>query len=240
MNKNIFKRGDIVECINNNNVPELKIGKHYIVKRSNDSFIYLGEGDCCGFTHIRFKLVHPEPYNGLIVENITGSLHKIVQEIFFSFGYGWPNCGGNSNSYFNPGAHYKKYIFYFCDQKESEKSTMYLTTVDNKDNFITLDATKDLNKLMEHLQNYKDGKYDSKTPPEINGYKAEYKEGDATIKFGCAMIDISMLRGINDVLKKSICGNGSVKSIKLDSGVELNEKNVLDILSYVDSVNGVK
>jgi len=68
--------------------------------------------------------------------------------------------------------------------------------------------------------------------PIINGYKGKLIEPDRDlIEFGCAQISIQLLKR----LTLSHNGNRTIKSIKLDSGVEITMEQIKQIIKYIEN-----
>lgn len=74
------------------------------------------------------------------------------------------------------------------------------------------------------------------TPPEIHGYKAVYTTGGATVNFGCAGIDLGIIRDASQLMEKVRVGTRQVFGITLSSGKALSREQVTKILAYVAAV----
>lgn len=147
--KNPFKAGDKVKCIDNTGMEQyLQLNSVYTADDAySDGIIIDGEY----FSDTRFKLVLTMPPAGLVVENITGNLHKIVQEIFFSFGYKWV-INDDKPVFFEKAL--DKYIFCFFKSPlgMDRPGVIYHGSRKNfESGFVILDPRKDLSKLVEHL-----------------------------------------------------------------------------------------
>lgn len=76
----------------------------------------------------------------------------------------------------------------------------------------------------------------SPIPPEIHGYKAIYSPGAPTVDFGCAHIDLGIIREAHDLMEKSRTGTRQVFGITLSSGKTLSREQVTKILGYIAAV----
>lgn len=78
---------------------------------------------------------------------------------------------------------------------------------------------------------------EEKTLPKINGYESKYEHGVVT--YGCAKFNQywfeEILKLHNSVLKFEGVGTRHLKSIKLDSGVEITMEQVKQIVEYINS-----
>lgn len=74
------------------------------------------------------------------------------------------------------------------------------------------------------------------TPPEIHGHKAVYLVGNAHVDFGCAHIDLGIIREARELMEKSRTGTRQVFGITLSSGKTLSREQVTKILGYVTAV----
>ncbi len=105
----------------------------------------------------------------------------------------------------------------------------------HKPDAIHLDAKTEMGKLIDLLDEMK--KPPMPTPPKVNGYEGAYTKGGSTIKFGCAEIDVTMMREIDLLWSRQRAGNRSAITLGLSSGVVLSRADVKAILEYVDAVN---
>jgi len=72
--------------------------------------------------------------------------------------------------------------------------------------------------------------------PTINTYEGEIV--GKTIKYGCAILNITMLKKVLEttrIVSPDGAGNRSIKAIVLDSGVEISIKDIEQIKKYLDA-----
>lgn len=77
--------------------------------------------------------------------------------------------------------------------------------------------------------------------PKVNGYEMTYVKGEKIVTFGCAKIDVKLLREADTFMHIPFGdqqGNRIARGIILSSGVEITTTQIAEILSYVEAING--
>jgi hypothetical protein len=78
---------------------------------------------------------------------------------------------------------------------------------------------------------------EQKTLPKINGYQGEFVDdlNGAFIKYGCATFNVQFINELHGLIgrNKVLCGNKDIKSIKLNSDVEITTEQIKQIYEYI-------
>jgi len=76
---------------------------------------------------------------------------------------------------------------------------------------------------------------DEKTLPKINGYDGKLESN--FVVYGCAKFNIKYIEELHGLIgrNKVLNGNKDIKSIKLDSGVEITIEQIKEIYEYIKS-----
>lgn len=183
-----------------------------------------------------------------IVVNVhqNEALSRAVQEIAFAAGWEWW-WNKDSRSYFAGKGDQKVGYIYIDEGHRLSWDSKFIT---GRSDGVHLDARTDLGTLIDLLA------APAIVAPKIRGsygkdYEAKYAKGDDVVVFGCAKIDVCILRNAAKAMgcvvpdngtimeNAGICLNGNrcVRAIELDSGVKLTKGDIKVILDYVDAVN---
>jgi hypothetical protein len=233
--KNKFKAGDKVRCVDNKGAGILELGYIYTVigvRYTNKPEYVDISGIQGGFFPHRFELVEEnknmkKKYDAIWIKVDNEIVSEFIQKLLFKAGFAWGFRGEqiaqNTSS---------KCLLASFDTPIWEKKKVYHSGSILPYDFEVFDAVTDLAKIMEILS----AKPEMEAPV-INNYTMEYKKGNDIVTFGCANISILMLRDVFNAMTKTRVGNRGFDRIVLNSGVTLTEKNIKDILDYVQFVD---
>ena len=72
--------------------------------------------------------------------------------------------------------------------------------------------------------------------PRLYGYDGKYTKDSRYVEYGCANIDIGMLRQLHSMMVTSQYGNRTIAGVTLDSGKVLTYPDVKAIMTHIDHI----